>query len=207
MSETRDRQQALALAGIIQAAWLVDQIARTGEADPAAYNATLLSLFSFDPDTPEAVYGGLANLRQGLMVLRDILSNRERDSYRSVLRYCLGLLHLQRKLSGQPEMQAIIRSRLEHAEKRLDYFSNHINEISSSLSAIYQDTISTFKYRIQVTGSYQQLQNPANADRVRALLLAGIRSAFLWRQLGGSRWRLILGRQRLLRATEALLKP
>lgn len=206
MSEQRDRQQVIALAGVIQAAWLVDQIARTGEADAAACNATLLSLFSFDPESTEAVYGGLANLQQGLTILCDVLNNRERESYRSIMRYSLGLLHLQRKLAGQPEMQAIIRSRLEHTEKKLDYFSSHISEIGSSLSAIYQDTISTFKYRIQVTGSYQQLQNPANADRVRALLLAGIRSAFLWRQLGGSRWRLILGRQRLLRATEALLK-
>ena len=206
MSDRDQRQQVMALAGVIQAAWLVDQIARTGEAEPAAFNASLLSLFSFDPDSTEAVYGGLANLRPGLEVLRDILRNRERDAHRNVLRYSLSLLYLQRKLAGHTEMQEIIRSRLQHTEKKLDYFSSHIGEVASSLSAIYQDTISTFKYRIQVTGSYQQLQQPGNADRVRALLLAGIRSAFLWRQLGGSRWRLILGRQQLLDTTEALLK-
>lgn len=207
MIRERDRHQAMAMAGIIQAAYLVDQIARTGQAEPAAFNATLHSLFSFDPDSPEAVYGGLHNLQLGLGVLRDLLgSNRsERADFSNILRYTLGLLHLQSKLSRQSEMQAIIRSRLQHTEKKLEHFSNHINEIASSLSAIYQDTLSTFKFRIQVTGSYQQLQNPGNADRIRALLLAGVRSAFLWRQVGGNRWQLILGRNRLLRATEALL--
>jgi high frequency lysogenization protein len=39
---------------------------------------------------------------------------------------------------------------------------------------------------------------------VRALLLAGIRAAFLWRQLGGRRWKLVLQRRRLLQRCQAL---
>lgn len=205
MSDTRDRERLMALAGVIQAAWLVDQIARTGDADVAAMNASLLSLFSFDPASTEEVYGGLANLRPGLTVLRDVLGSCDRDANRDILRYSLGLIHLERKLAGRTDLQAIIHSRLQHTEKKLEYFSNDIKEISSNLSAIYQDTISTFKYRIQVTGSYQQLQQPANAEQIRALLLAGIRSAVLWRQLGGNRWRLIFGRRALLHATSELL--
>jgi high frequency lysogenization protein len=33
---------------------------------------------------------------------------------------------------------------------------------------------------------------------IRALLLAGIRSARLWRQLGGHRWQLVISRRKLL---------
>ncbi|MEQ8953835.1 MAG: DUF489 family protein, partial [Gammaproteobacteria bacterium] len=35
------------------------------------------------------------------------------------------------------------------------------------------------------------------ANCIRALLLAGIRAAFLWYQLGGRRWRLLLYRKRI----------
>jgi len=35
------------------------------------------------------------------------------------------------------------------------------------------------------------------ANRIRALLLAGIRSAVLWYQLGGRRWRLVVYRRRI----------
>ncbi|MDA0651534.1 MAG: DUF489 family protein, partial [Proteobacteria bacterium] len=54
-----------------------------------------------------------------------------------------------------------------------------------------QDTLSTLSYRIKVTGSAQHLNNPQVADLVRAVLMCGIRAAFLWRQLGGSRLKLM----------------
>jgi adenylosuccinate lyase len=38
----------------------------------------------------------------------------------------------------------------------------------------------------------RNLQQPSNAAKIRALLLAGIRSARLWRQLGGHRWQLVI---------------
>jgi high frequency lysogenization protein len=41
--------------------------------------------------------------------------------------------------------------------------------------------------RIMVNGDPAHLNNPENANRIRALLLAGIRAAMLWRQSGGGR--------------------
>lgn len=212
MSETENapmtalESQTLALAGVLQATYLVDQIARTGQADSAAVNGVLHSLFVFDSDQPATIYGGVQNLQLGLRVLRDILAGHRREDYRGCIRYAFGIIHLQKQLARAPEMQTTIRSRLQHTEKKLEHFTQDINEISSSLAAIYQDTISHFKYRLQITGSLQQLQNPANADRIRALLLAAIRSAWLWRRLGGSRWRLLLAHKRLQRTADALIR-
>jgi len=42
-------------------------------------------------------------------------------------------------------------------------------------------------------------------NKIRALLLAGIRSAMLWRQCGGSRWRFIFFRRKIQREAEFLL--
>lgn len=197
--------QTLALAGIMQAAFLVDRLARTGQGDNAAINGILHSLFVFDSDDPEQVYGGTHNLQLGLRILRDTLSGHNHAEYRTCIRYAFGILHLQKKLETTPKVQTTIRNRLLHTEKKLEHFTQDINEISSSIASIYQDTISHFNYRIQVSGSFQQLQVPANADRIRALLLAGIRSAWLWRRLGGRRWQLLLLRNRMLKAANALI--
>lgn len=199
------QQQLMALSGIVQACHLVDQIARTGQADPAALNACLLSLFNFDPESTEQVYGGLVSLRPGLQTLANLLGNHAHQDHRNVLRYALGVIHLERRLARRPDLQSILHSRLRHAERNMEHFSREISEITANISAIYQDTLSTFKYRIQVTGSYQQLQQPGNAERIRALLLAGVRSAVLWHQLGGRRWQLILRRRHLLQGTRVLL--
>ena len=77
---------------------------------------------------------------------------------------------------------------------KAENFSSDIKVLSSNISAIYQDTLSTLSYRIKVTGSAQHLNTPQVADLVRALLMCGVRAAFLWRQLGGSRFRLIWNR-------------
>lgn len=201
----RTQQRALALAGVLQATQLVDQVARSGQIETVAFNAIIHSLFSFEPKSPEAVYGSVVGLYPGLTLLRDLLGGSRNPDQQQAARYAMGVLHLQRKLASEPEMQAVIRSRLQHTERKLEHFTQDINEISSSIAAIYQDTISHFKYRIQVTGSQQQLQDTNNANRIRALLLAAIRSAVLWRQIGGRRWQLLLHRGALLQATKQLL--
>ncbi|MFT3930748.1 MAG: high frequency lysogenization protein HflD [Spongiibacteraceae bacterium] len=198
--------QTLALAGILQATYLVDQIARTGQADSAAMNSILHSLFVFESDDPTVVYAGTHHLQLGLRVLRDVLSGHNRDAYQGAVRYGLGILILQKLLAKAPEAQNTIRTRLQHAEKKLEFFTQDINEIAPSLASIYQDTISRFKYRIQITGSLQQLQNSANADKIRALLLAAIRSAWLWRRVGGRRWQFVLNRNAMRRCADALIR-
>jgi high frequency lysogenization protein len=203
---TPTEQRALALAGILQAAYLVDRIARTGTADSASVNAILHSLFVFDTDEPVAVYNGIHNVQLGLRILRDLLAGQRRDEYRGCIRYGLGILHLQKILASDAPMQTTIRNRLHHTEKNLEHFNQDINQIAGSIAAIYQDTISHMKYRIQVTGSFQQLQSSNNADRIRALLLAAIRSAWLWRRLGGRRLQLLFARTQLLKAAERLIQ-
>ena len=52
----------------------------------------------------------------------------------------------------------------------------------------------------------RNLQQPNNASKIRALLLAGIRSARLWRQLGGHRWQLVISRRKLLKELYPLMR-
>ncbi len=114
------------------------------------------------------------------------------------------LLYLERKFAANADMMAVVRARLEHTSFRAEHFSNNVGELCHSISGIYQDTLSHQRFRIKVTGSSQHLQDSRNADIIRALLLAGIRAAFLWRQLGGRRWKLLLQRKKLLQASQNL---
>jgi high frequency lysogenization protein len=201
---SRFDEQVMALAGVTQVARLVEQISKTGEYPREFLTPMINSLFVFDPKSTDEVYGGVANLKLGLQNLANILVSRDSRDGQDTVRYLFSILHLERKFAANSAMTEVVRSRLEHTQFKSDYFSNHVHEVCHSLSAIYQDTLSTFKFRIKVTGSVQQLQNDTNADLIRALLLAGIRSAFLWRQLGGARWKLALQRKKMLARAQSL---
>ncbi len=197
-------QQTLALAGTVQAARLVDQISRTGSYPLEFLEPSIHSLFVFEPEDPADVFGGVAGVKLGLHNLASILANRDQAENRELVRYLFNLLYLERKFAANPEMMSVVRSRLEHASFRAEHFANHVNDVCHSVAGIYQDTLSKLRFRIKVSGSAQQLENPQNADMIRALLLAGIRSAFLWRQLGGRRWKLLVQRKAVLRCAQEL---
>jgi high frequency lysogenization protein len=73
------------------------------------------------------------------------------------------------------------------------------------ISALYSETISRLSPRIVVSGKPQYLKNQRTVDWVRALLLAGLRSATLWSQLGGGRLELMLGRKNIIRDAQSFL--
>ncbi|MEW8367847.1 MAG: DUF489 family protein, partial [Candidatus Thiodiazotropha taylori] len=70
---------------------------------------------------------------------------------------------------------------------------------------IYAENISTLKPRIMVSGETIYLQNSDNVNRIRALLLSGIRSAMLWRQTGGRRRQLLFSRSNYIDNCKNLL--
>jgi high frequency lysogenization protein len=200
----RLEEQALALAGVVQAARLVDQISRTGSYPEEFLKPSINSLFEFDASSTADVYGGISGVKLGLHNLASLLANQNEPESREMVRYVFSILYLERKFTGNREMVDVVHSRLQHTQFKSEHFANHIQEVCHSISGIYQDTISSFKFRIKVTGSVQQLQNADNADLIRALLLAGIRSAWLWRQLGGRRWKLIWQRRKVQATAQQL---
>ena len=99
-----------------------------------------------------------------------------------------------------------IDNQLKKIESQFNFFSlNHENTFAK-LGQLYQDSISTLGPRIIVNGEQLYLNNEINANKIRALLLAGIRSAVLWRQCGGSRLQFLFGRKAYLRESEVILK-
>jgi high frequency lysogenization protein len=196
--------QVHALAAVVEAARLVEQLAREGTAPVADMEALLAGVFRFEWDTPEEVFGEAALGGRGLALLETLLRDPAAPAQRALLRNVLGLLHLGRLLARDRAMLGDIRARLQHAALGSAHFGTGFDTLTARVAAIYQDTVSTCAYRIRVNGNAQYLQDPRVAARIRALLLAGLRAVVLWRHCGGSRAALLLGRRRLLGACVAL---
>ncbi len=197
--------RTIALAGLYQSVDLVSQIAWRGVADIAPFSASLASIFKMDTDSYADVFGGTAGIEAGLKVLHRQLTVDDRKSQMERTRYVVTLLYLERKLQRDPATANVIQMGVAQARQQLAHFEmTHISVISR-LADVYQQTISRLQPAIIVHGDRSHLTHPHNASRVRALLLAGIRAAVLWRQAGGTRWRLFMGHKALLRNVEALL--
>lgn len=198
------KRQTLALAGVFQAAQLVHEMAQRGLVDQKTLETSVGSILVTDPESTEDIYGGdFFNLQPGAKALRRTLM-KDRELHPNVLRYAMSILVLQDKLSKQPAMLTAIGQRLEVAKGQVRHFGTTHENVLAALAGLYQDTLSTLSFRIQVQGDPNILQQQGNADKIRTLLLAGIRSAMLWSQAGGKRWKLLFSRKRILSDLDAL---
>jgi high frequency lysogenization protein len=197
--------RTLALAGLFQAVSLVAQSARRGMVEQASFEAVIRSLFVVDAEATVDIYGDLSALRHGLQVLQRQLGSNGEDRDLELTCYALSLLTLERKLAARKDLLATISEGLQKAERQRDHFHTTHDTVIAALADIYSNTVSTLQPRIMVTGEHGHLQNPDTANRVRALLLAGMRAAVLWHQSGGGRLQLLFKRKAFLTEAQRLL--
>ncbi|WP_445371269.1 high frequency lysogenization protein HflD [Methylomonas sp. HW2-6] len=204
MSLSTITNQTIALAGIAQACSLVQQLATTGACQSGALEASIGSLLKIDSDSVADVYGGLAGIRLGLEQLQTQLGSRASANPEQA-RYAAQLVYLQKRLAGKPDMLDSIRTGIGRAQAQAEHFGVLHENVLANLADVYHSTISTLQPRIMVQGDPQHLGNQGTVNKIRAVLLSGIRSAHLWRQCGGSRWKLLLARQKIRHEAEFLL--
>lgn len=198
-------ERVIALAGLFQATSLVNQVARTGSLPLPEFETLLRSLFITSPQQSEEVYGSRLELALGLRTLinqmGDDISLRNNDK----TRYAINLLQLERLLSKKPAVLEQLGNALASMEQQREHFELPHPNVVARLADIYLQHISSLGPRIMVSGENNYLSNPDTANRVRALLLGGIRAAVLWRQCGGSRWQLLFKRRQILEEAQRLL--
>ncbi len=204
MIKTPNRDQVIALAAVFQACALVDTLARTGQVRPEALTTSINSLLEQNPQSCEATFGALRNLTVGFDTMDKLLNSNKRTQAPDVLRYVLGLIYLQGKLLKNSTLLNKIGTGIERANNQAQHFSPDHENVIGSLAELYGNTISTFRFRIQVNGQSGFLQQSHIADRVRCLLFAGIRASILWHQVGGRRWHFIVYRKHMLEQVKQL---
>ncbi|WP_445497491.1 high frequency lysogenization protein HflD [Photorhabdus sp. SF281] len=196
----------LALAGICQSSYLVQQLAHENQCDTDAVATMVNSILNTNPASVLDVFGKHErNLRIGLDAMLGMFNGSNSRLSADLTRYMLSLMVLERRLSKNQDASDALGNRISQLERQQTYFEPMSEGMFNALAGIYVDVVSPLGPRIQVTGSPDVLRNPLVQAKVRAILLAGVRCAVLWQQVGGSRWQLMFSRQRLLQQAKDIL--
>ncbi|SHO58539.1 high frequency lysogenization protein HflD [Vibrio quintilis] len=195
--------RTVAFAGLCQAAYLVQQVAKNGHCDEHAFETSIRAILNMNPSSTLDVFGNESNLKTGLKCLVGGLDSSPAGN--EITRYVIGLMALERKLNARRDAMSQLGDRLDMLERQTAHYDLFDDQMISNIASIYLDVISPIGPRIQVTGTPSVLQQTANQHKVRALLLSGIRSTVLWRQVGGKRRHLIIGRKKMVEQANILL--
>ncbi len=201
-------KRVLALAGLVQAIHLVSSAAKTGLVSQDSLEKTLKPIFVQNPSSISEVYSGTTDISLGLNLLADMLYRFDVDNHGDIVRHGLSVIGLERALANKPETLTELGAGISRIDRQrmLAEESGAIDaDTIAALANLYESTISHIEPRIRISGNKNHLQNVANIQRIRALLLSAIRSAVLWHQVGGRRWQLLLGRGSMKRSIQNLI--
>ena len=196
----------MALAGLLQCSQQVTLLARQGLWNEPTARSCIYSLFQMDADSVIDIYGNIQSLKPGLRHLLGVLQKNIDRADIETTRYAVGLLHLERKLKKHSSMLNRISQQLYATSNEFDISQINNDDLIARIASTYVQTISSISPKIQVEGSRRYLSQETTVNRVRAMLFSGMRSAVLWRQLGGSRWKLIFQRRRMMSDARYLLE-
>ena len=188
--------QTIALSGLFQAAQLVEQIAQTGECSGSAFDASYSSLFKIEADSTVEIFDNLDFLETGFTALADYLGGENSGSSRQVSYYVVSMMKLSSQLLSNGVTAEKVQRGLIDIQVSAREFELSRDAILARIDGLYQDQVSHLRPRIMVQGDQTYLQHSTHAARIRTLLLAGIRAAVLWHQLGGSKWKLVMNRRK-----------
>jgi len=196
--------RVIALAGLFQALALVRALATRGSCDTLSMRQSIASVFRIDADSPVDVYGGIGNLRLGLETLvAQLGESGKRDL--TLTRMMLQVLRLERSLARRTDVLRALRAGIDGMRALAEQAETGKVDVSARLADLYVQTLSRLTPRILVEGNPTYLQQSAQVDQIRALLLAAVRSAVLWRQLGGTQMRLLFRRRQYAMMARGLL--
>jgi len=196
--------RVIALAGLFQALALVRAIAQRGSCDTFVARQSLASVLRIDADSPADVYAGVGNLRLGLETLiAQLDENSKRDL--ALTRMAVQVMRLERTLMRHQKVLAALRSGIDGLRELAPQVEAGNVDPSGRLADLYASTLSRLQPRIMVEGNPAYLQQSAQVERIRALLMAAVRAAVLWRQLGGNQFSLLFRRRQYAMLARGLL--
>jgi len=200
-------KQTITMAAICQASVLVQKIARTGSVEEAELAIMLNSIMVTSPKNILDVYSDdIAHLKSGLKALIEQLGNQTKQKDPELTRYVVSLLGLERRLAKKKNQLSLLGDRIEQSQRQLAHYDITSETLIASLASIYSDLLSPIGTPIQIAGEPSMLKQQNNQHKIRALLLAGIRSSVLWRQVGGKRRNILFGRTKMVACAQQLLK-
>ncbi len=220
---TQWEQRVLALAGLCQAAACVQQLAMRGVITPSeAVNPLIHSVLAIDAKSVNDIYASDIHyttstvtedeslsteyhpLSIGLQIFLGQFVGNKNNSTEHV-KLVLKILQLERALNANSDALKELGAGLTQVARQKNEFNLDNYRIYESLAGLYSGIISPLQQPIRVNGHPDYLEQRTIQNQVRTLLLAGIRSAVLWRQLGGKKRNFIFHRSAMQQAAVSLL--
>lgn len=198
--------RTLALAGVFRAASLANTLANEGTISNQDLENSIKSIFQTDPEQVIDIFGDIDSLNIGFQCLIDQFNKDSSNRNLDMARYIVSMLFLERQLSKKPDVLETLSAGVELASRQSEHFTITHENVIANLADLYSRTISTIGPRIMINGEQHLLTSPSIANKIRVILLAGIRCAVLWQQLGGRRWHIIFSRRRYLETAQHFLE-
>jgi len=198
--------RTLALSGVFRAATLVNTLANEGTISDDDLRVSIQSIFETDASDVIQVYGKVGNLSLGFKTLLNQLGKNSEKRNIDIARYVVSMLFLERQLMKKTDMLEKLSTGVDLATRQSEHFTITHENVVSNLADLYSRTISEIGPRIMVNGEQSYLETTAISNKIRTVLLAGIRSAVLWQQLGGRRWHVLFHRRKYIKTAQNLLE-
>lgn len=198
-------ERTLALAAVFQAAHMVKEVAWKGRCNDEQLSIAVASILKKNSTRVEDIFSeDINSLSKGLDMLENFFKRSSKSKDNEITRYVLSMMHIEKMLVKNDDMIGTIKSRIDRLQEQVNIFGPTHDNVIANIAGLYTDTISSFSFRIHVTGEPSILNNTHNANKVRALLFFGIRCVVLWRQLGGSKWHLVFSKNKTLSAAKQI---
>jgi high frequency lysogenization protein len=199
------QNQGIALAGMFQAATLIDDIAHRGKCSSEVFEPSFNSLFQFEASSGTEIFGNLNNINFGLQEALNFLTGNRTQQTATIPYYLFSAIKLSDQIISNSSVRDEITRELQLISEQTQSFELPLSSCISKVGGLYQKIISPLSPRIIVKGKPEYLTNENNAARVRVLILCVIRSAVLWKQSGGSKWRILFFRKKMSNIIQELL--
>lgn len=195
-------RQVQALAGVANAVECIESLAQKGQCSQDGYRRAVTALLALTPDNDYEVFGEPEELQAGLQLIKSFCEGGERSQK---VRYLVQVLYLQKRLMRQSKILDSIATGIEKTNRQREFYEVDSDSLALSLGDLYESTLSTMGFRIQIFGNPDYLSQQRIAAKVRTLIFSGVRFALLWRQLGGHSRQLLLSKSTITACCNQLL--
>ena len=194
--------RVIALAGVFQACRLVRELATRGTAESVSAESSLASIFCIDAESAAAVFGGISGVRSGL---EQLITQLDGTRDLTLTQLVLSVVRVARRLERNGAMRTALRNGIEAIGRQVPHVGITDTGVQARLAELYCSTLSLVRPRIVVHGNPVHLGNPHDVEKIRAMLLAAVRAAVLWHQVGGGQFRLLIRRREYAMLARGLL--
>lgn len=193
------QEKLLALAGIASCADLIDDLATSGTGEQKQQEFFVRVFLDTEIDSSSRALQPNLAYKRGLEVISQF-SQSNSDKDKRLMIYSLQIVQLMQQFMKRQDLVALLANEIPEISKAVD-----IDEQLLQIGGLYERSLSTLPFRIQIQGSQGYLRQVPIAQRIRGILFCAIRFALLWQQQGGSKFDFVFRKANIRQTAQQIL--